>query len=527
MIVVIGSGPAGVACASALVEKGLDVTLVDAGIQLEPERKSVVDGLARVSSEDWPADAVETIRGEMAVEMGGVPLKHVYGSDYPYQEVDRLVPFENHNAATRPTLARGGFSTVWGASVLPYLAGDIDDWPIGVEDLAPHYRAACSLVPISAVEDDLASLLPLYTNGHQQLDPSVQISALLEDLARSEARLKAGGFRFGRARVAVRAEADERGRGCAYCGLCLRGCPYRLIYEASSTLDQLRRSERFRYVPDLVVERLVESGGSVTLHARSCRTGEPVRLEASRVYVGCGVVSTTKLLLHSLEAFDRPLVMKDSTYFLVPWLRWKAAPRVQEEALYTLAQAFIELTDPTVSAKTIHLQVYAYNDLYRQLLARPLGRASGLFRVPIDQLLSRMLLIQGYLHSDLSPTLTATLRRHGEGSKLVLEGGSDPATRRTLRRVMLRLIRHVRDFRALPAWPVLQVAAPGRGFHCGGTFPMRESPGPFESDRLGRPHGFERVHVVDASVFPSMPATTITLSVMANAHRIASACDEA
>ena len=30
----------------------------------------------------------------------------------------------------------------------------------------------------------------------------------------------------------------------------------------------------------------------------------------------------------------------------------------------------------------------------------------------------------------------------------------------------------------------------------------------------------ERVHVVDASVFPSLPATTITLSVMANAHRI-------
>jgi choline dehydrogenase-like flavoprotein len=52
---------------------------------------------------------------------------------------------------------------------------------------------------------------------------------------------------------------------------------------------------------------------------------------------------------------------------------------------------------------------------------------------------------------------------------------------------------------------------------------MRAHPGPFEVDVLGRPHGFTRVHVVDASVFPSLPATTITLSVMANAHRIASA----
>jgi choline dehydrogenase-like flavoprotein len=29
-----------------------------------------------------------------------------------------------------------------------------------------------------------------------------------------------------------------------------------------------------------------------------------------------------------------------------------------------------------------------------------------------------------------------------------------------------------------------------------------------------------RVHVVDASVLPSVPATTITYTIMANAHRI-------
>jgi choline dehydrogenase-like flavoprotein len=52
---------------------------------------------------------------------------------------------------------------------------------------------------------------------------------------------------------------------------------------------------------------------------------------------------------------------------------------------------------------------------------------------------------------------------------------------------------------------------------------MRHQPGPFECDLLGRPVGFRAVHVVDATCFPSIPATTITLSVMANAHRIAAA----
>jgi choline dehydrogenase-like flavoprotein len=31
-----------------------------------------------------------------------------------------------------------------------------------------------------------------------------------------------------------------------------------------------------------------------------------------------------------------------------------------------------------------------------------------------------------------------------------------------------------------------------------------------------------RVHLADASVFPTVPATTFTLTIMANAHRIVS-----
>jgi choline dehydrogenase-like flavoprotein len=50
---------------------------------------------------------------------------------------------------------------------------------------------------------------------------------------------------------------------------------------------------------------------------------------------------------------------------------------------------------------------------------------------------------------------------------------------------------------------------------------MRDQPREMESDIYGRPAGLTRIHIVDASVFPSIPATTITLTAMANAHRIA------
>ena len=65
-----------------------------------------------------------------------------------------------------------------------------------------------------------------------------------------------------------------------------------------------------------------------------------------------------------------------------------------------------------------------------------------------------------------------------------------------------------------------RTGAPGSSFHVGGTLPMSNTSTELETDRYGRLHGLERVYVVDASVLPTIPATTITFSVMANAHRI-------
>ena len=48
----------------------------------------------------------------------------------------------------------------------------------------------------------------------------------------------------------------------------------------------------------------------------------------------------------------------------------------------------------------------------------------------------------------------------------------------------------------------------------------------WETDLLGRPGGWSRVHVVDSSVFPSLPGTTVALLAMANAVRIADAAIE-
>jgi len=72
-----------------------------------------------------------------------------------------------------------------------------------------------------------------------------------------------------------------------------------------------------------------------------------------------------------------------------------------------------------------------------------------------------------------------------------------------------------------PVPQLLRSAGPAKSYHFGGTFPHTRS-GQQGTDPLGRPAGWSNIHLIDASVLPTVPSTTFTLSVMANAHRIVS-----
>ena len=522
---VIGSGPAGVSCAVALLGRGLPVTMLDGGGELEPDTRSALDRLRSIDPSLWRGEQTSFLRRNVAPDRKGIGTKFAYGSDFPYRDGDRLLPMEKEGCDTTASLAVGGFSNVWGATILPYLDEDTRDWPFPMADLDPHYKAVLSFMDSSAEEDDLAALFPTHGRGEPALRRSRQAEALLGDLRRHREHLRGEGITFGASRLAVRAAAKEGRPGCAYCGLCMYGCPYGLIYSSATTLRALEENPLFRRIPGVLVDRLAEDAGGVRILGRLRADQSPVEHRGDRVFLAAGALSSTRILLGSLEVYDRPVVMKDSQYYLFPLLRYAGEGGAGAESLHTLAQIFLEIRDREVSPNTIHLQIYTYNDLYAGAIAKSLGIAGPLLRPALGPIVNRMLIAQGYLHSDHSTPIEVALERRPSGGDLLrLRAGTDRSAGvdAMLGRVIQRISRNRSRLRAAPLGFLRQKASPGRGYHSGGTFPMRASPSALESDVLGRPRGLERVHVVDSSVFPSIPATTITFSVMANAHRIAS-----
>jgi hypothetical protein len=96
----------------------------------------------------------------------------------------------------------------------------------------------------------------------------------------------------------------------------------------------------------------------------------------------------------------------------------------------------------------------------------------------------------------------------------------EPSVNINVSRIVNKILKSKRrEFRKLgifPIRPLIKFALPGEGVHNGAWLPMGSS-----TDLLGRPAGSKRIHVVDSSIIPSVPAGAITFTVMANAARIA------
>ena len=524
MNLVIGSGPAGIACAHGLLAQGESVTLIDAGLTLElPQREA----LARLQNgfEQSAFDRLTQFHSKILITKMGIPLKTAYGSDYSYREADERLGLKREGTGLMASLAVGGLSTVWGATALPYAQRDIADWPITQHDLAAHYEAVLKTTGLTAKVDDLAATFPLYTERPIEPRLSSQASRFLGALDADKSGLNRDGIIYGRSRLMV-STGKRTGQSCVFCGQCLYGCPYELIYNSGNEIASLMAlgGDRFKYETNLIVERVKESGTGVEMGGTQRFTGESVTMPGDRAFLAAGVIPTAKIVLNSLDHYDRTVNLLDSQYFLFPIVSLRGNSSATTEELQTLSQLFLEINDAEISPFTVHLQAYTYSDIVTKTLLRKFWFLPVLRNLLVRNLDHRIIIVQGYLHSSHSGHMEMRLTRDAANpgkDQFTVRGVPGAETRQRIRKVIRKLAGHLTGKGYFPVEQALEISEPGRSFHSGGSFPMRNQPRDLETDKYGRVAGQSRIHLADASTFPSIPTTTITLTAMANAHRIA------
>ena len=519
---IIGSGPAAAGAALALAaDPTQQVTVIDVGATLEPDLRSALGRLATTREESWsPVDVESVSHQPVPTRRGALPQKRTYGSDFPFRDVGQLKGIEPVGPANPSVVsgAYGGFSNIWGAQIMPFSKGTFDRWPITLAEMERHYRTALGEMSLAGEEDDLAELFPLMVPARRLPSSGDRTERTLSRYLARRALVRSHGITVGRARLAFRSEE------CTRCGLCMTGCPHELIYSSSQTFDRLRAEKRISYRPDMLAFYLDEIDGEPHVLVRNTRTGRLERLTADRVFVACGAIGTTRLVLGSLGTFDQAVYLQESVQFVIPTVSMRPVPDPRFARNFTLNQ-FNLLYD--VTGEGVHLclvHFYEYNPAFLASLPPAIRLPSS--EPALAALLRRISVGLGYVPGWASPRVKIVARRASGGIDRLPDleidrepGNGWPPMLKALVHAMLKVAP------ALDAWPVvpmISVSAPAKSYHFGASFPHDRARTASTTDRTGRLAAWDHIHLVDASVFPDVPATTFTLTIMANAHRIAS-----
>lgn len=287
-VLIVGAGGGGPVVAKEVAERGVKVTMLEAGPWLDPDRdfslveddmRSIVDGVLR-----WgPADRAKApwVRRRDGV---GLILQ----------------------------AAGVGGTTLHYNGICPriYPSALTDAWPLSWADLVPWYERVEEFLPVSLVED-LATKDALFAAGCEAVG-----------LKRSETKeVREEMWRPCHNAILPIAKMTPGGslrhpdvRGCTMCGHCLEGCPH----PAGAPIEEkAKRATNVSYVPAAVAtgnctifpnafatKILFESGNgrgarAVGVRWRDTKTGEERESTAEVVVLAGGSIESPRLWLNS------------------------------------------------------------------------------------------------------------------------------------------------------------------------------------------------------------------------------------
>jgi choline dehydrogenase-like flavoprotein len=511
-VAIIGSGPAGAAAAMAL--RGRNVLVLDVGFRA-PERPGISGGFYAAKRE--PESNFDALIGERFESLHNVdganlmpkikaPLRR-----FVIQDSRRLAPILSDNFDGFLSFAIGGLANAWGAQLYRFDAEDLRDFPISVAELEPHYAALTEHIGISGADDDLsrfygstAGLLPAHN-----LSPVGE--AALRGYEKRRAFFNRNDVYMGMPRLGLLTQKHGKRPPHDYANVEFFNPDIPSVYTPKLTFDELLKSpDAPQYLPNRLVQAFRQTDNGVTLSVRNLADDSVETYQAKHLLLGAGALGSARLVLQSQENRSAKLPILENLLSYIPFVNPRLIGAAQsEQSFYTQANLCVHQIDGSLVTGTF----YAISGLLHADLLFDLPLSSRANMMALKYILPSMLVLhlwyparpQSHNHLSLGPN-----------DELVI----DYADRVTgdVEQKLIRLFRRAGQF-SLPR--LCKFPKPGQSFHYAGTLPMRENPGPFETDRWGRLHGSDRVRVIDGAAFPSLPAKNLSFTIMANAMRIA------
>jgi choline dehydrogenase-like flavoprotein len=526
-VIVVGSGATGSMAAQTLAERGAKVLMLDGGQRDEKyapltPHDTFIDIRKRCEDQHrfFLGDDFESVpQGEIRTGSQLTPARRVI-----IREVDRFLPYTSNGFAPMESLAFGGLGAGWGLGCCVFSDAELRAAGLEAGAMRQAYQTIASRIGISGTPDDAQP----YTFGSVTgIQPTIPLDPTCAEIYRRYGREREGlrkqGFHLGRPALALLTEPRGERRATQ-----LRDMDYYDNAEQDAwrpwiTVSQLLKRTNFQYIGDRLVTRFQEHADRVEVHALDMRTLRPHTYACRKLVLAAGTFGTARVVLRSREDFTRSLPFLCNPYTYLPSVVPSRVGKAMPDRRTGIGQLVL-FHDPGGEKNDVAFAaMYTYRSLllFRLLRETPLNFNDA--RIFMRHLLSGLVIV-GIHHPDRpSPSKTLKLEK---SSSITGDACAFTYTLTTdeQRRIDERERAYARTLRKLNAWPIKRVH-PGHGssIHYTGTLPFteRENDRPHALAANGRLHGTKSVFVADGSGFTYLPAKSLTLSLMANAHLVA------
>ncbi len=526
--IVVGSGCTGAMAAQTLAEAGLQVAILDGGLENKNYADAIPDQdyltLRRTDPNQYKYLIGNNAEGLGWGKVGKAeqitpPRQHII------QLVDKYLPLDSDTFSPYESLAYGGLGTGWGLGCWEYSKAEAEAVGLEYNQLEAAYNLVADRIGISATRDDAVA----YTIGSlQNFQPSAELDRnhrlIYKKYLAHKNTLARKGFVMGRAPLALLTQDKNSRSKYSYKDMDFYSDNNHSAWRPWMTVDQLKKLSNFSYIGNQLVLQFQETAQGIIVDCLDLKTESRSQFQCKKLILAPGVLGSARIVLRSLSSGSTKLPLLCNPYSYVPCIQPRLLGQAAEEHKLGFAQLSFFLDEEQNNFGAAMASLYSYQSLMLFRIVRQVPLNFGDARKLLQYLISGLLIMGIHQPDKISPDKYLRLvddTNSPTGDKLRVAYNLTEEERSAQRRHEKK---YFKAMRSLGAFPIKRID-PGAGaaIHYAGCLPFSKQSEPFHVSPTGRLHGTKQVYVADGSGFKYLPAKGLTFSLMANAHLVAKA----
>ncbi|MGL4596632.1 MAG: FAD-dependent monooxygenase [Bacteroidia bacterium] len=523
-VLVVGSGCTGAMAAQTLVEKGVQVLMLDGGKTNQHQSDTTAFIQQRITSETQHETFLGKNFESLPKDEIGTGAQLTPGRQHLIAEVEKFLPLISETFSPMESLAYGGLGGGWGLGSCVFSDQEMQLAGLPVTEMREAYQTVANRIGLSGTNDDARLYTSSFIEGVQQATPTDDTASfLLKKYAAKKEKFNQSGFFLGRPCLALLTEDKENRKSTQLRDMDFYDDDEKAAYRPWITIDALKKAANFSYEGGWLVTHFAENESGVDVEAQHLETGETKIFLCKRLVLASGVLGTARIVMRShAGGFETQLPILCNPYTYMPCIMPSRFGKTMPEKNIGFAQLGLFHDAGRRHDDVAMASIYSYRSLllFRLIRETPLNTRDA--RTVLQYLLPAML-IAGIHHPE----------KYSDGQFLHLQKNASTPTNDMLHvayerseaqvsHTQAREKMYAQALRKMGAWK-LKIVHPGHGssIHYAGALPYSSTAKPFSLALNGLLHGTKYVYVADGSGMTFLPAKGLTLSLMANAHRIA------